>query len=359
MKYKIPLFITFSILQVLTSCQDDIKNLDDSDSKSTSTGLLTKSSVDIDGGTLPEVVVVASYTPRVIDDGEYWGGSNNYFDEYFDPRSWWKPIGNGGGGGGGGGGGSGDYNPPITPETVSLSEGLLRMFPKGSDLSKEDLEELNSEYKRMLVHCEFEAITQYMLNNNYCGGKINMRPPAVGSAGIDRRTGDLSFYGSDQINAANLSHEWIHLLQRLLRPDIWEDEFVFAANEGMMEFELVVFLDVIHYMTHGTFERLQPDSDFPSVEQWIENLDIDFPNKKQLKIFYMMWLVETFNDLSKGGDARRIPDKIVDINNYYVLCDRFFQYSRNYSARDFQVNASYGCSTLLEMLKIVAENCFN
>lgn len=62
---------------------------------------------------------------------------------------------------------------------MKLSGTLVNLFPKGTELSKEDLEKLNSEFNKMLVHCEYEALNKLLRDKNFSGGKIVLLPEDV------------------------------------------------------------------------------------------------------------------------------------------------------------------------------------
>lgn len=336
MKHQLYLFVgVFFLLVTLFSCQEDVENLDD-DINATLVPT-TKSVRDIDGGRLPEVVVFASYR-----DGNDGGGGG-------DNGDWWHPFPLGSGGGGSvypeGGGGGGAITPP--PLTVTLVKNLLDLFPKGSDLSKADLEKLNVEYKKMLNSCEYMALNNYLLTNNYLGGKVKMKPADVpGLVSIDTN-GTLTFYGSESVDATNLCHEWIHMCQQTLKPEACKHNL--PENEGMMEFEVAFFQDVMRYIKYGAIFGEEGVSRFPNSTSWASNL-IGIDNAK-LQIIYAAWIATTFPN-------RKIPKTIKDRLNYEVFCNAFFRYNIAYKNREFKYNYEYGVSSLEKMLNTVAEKCF-
>ena len=184
---------------------------------------------DIDGGELPEVIVTAHW-PRV--EGSDMDTDGHAPDENGSTRPWWEPPIEDVSGGGGGAGSS-----PI--DNVKLSTSLLKKFPGGSNLSKDDLIKLNEEYKRLLLDCVYKSIDNYISSHWGKTGKIKMSGMQQGLASIDSK-GNLNFYGSDQITATNLAHEWIHAYQMVFNPSCSS-----LSNEyaGMMEFDLALFQD--------------------------------------------------------------------------------------------------------------------
>lgn len=341
--YFLLLFILFYVF-VLSSCgKEEFAENDETDN---TIFMSIRPDGVIDGGTLPEVTVTGNYINP--SDGGWWYPP--FPNEPAGPPSP-PPLPTIVGGGGGG------TSPGKPLPTVKLTKDLVTLFPGGTTLSKADLEKLNSEFKRMMVHCEYEALNQFLKDNGYCAGKIQMNPPNVqGLVSIDLYTGNLNFYGNDAINAEHLCHEWIHLCQRGIN---WRSlDFELEDVEGMMEFELVVFQDVIHYMTHGTFERLQPETDFPAAQQWISNLSVSEERKTALKIIYGLWFVTTFNVNANPQEARRIPEIIRDIKTLNVLANDFFKYSSNYKNSNFELNNRYNYPALSSLLNVVNKHCF-
>lgn len=324
-----------SCLLIAPSCQENISESFNESNPS----LETKSMNDIDGGSLPEVVVCANFIDKEDGGGSggiggiggFWGDSGG--GDYY---GWWTP--DFGMGGGGGGGGSSSH----APVTVKLVESLIKLFPKNSNLSKADLEKLNSEYKRMLVHCEYKSINDYLLKHYNLKGSIKMGSATSRGLVSFASNGDLKFAGSDAIDATNLAHEWIHMCQEALKPGCVKD----TSFEGALEFELAVLQDVFHYKQYSSIDRLQPGAEFPETGSWVYNLDISNSN---LLIFYKPFIKELCNNADDVISGCNFPFL------YKSFADDFYKHNRNYQNKNLFFNSSYGYSNLKSIINLISD----
>lgn len=341
MKNLLPICYYWGILLcllVIPSCQEDIsESLSDPNPS-----LVTKSVSDIDGGSLPEVVVCANFIKE--DGGGGAGGSGGIGDwGNFDYNGWWTPFeGVAGGGIGGGGGGGSSHQSPVT---VKLAESLIKLFPKNSNLSKNDLEKLNNEYKRMLVHCEYKAINDYLLKNFNLQGSILMESATSQGLVAFTSKGDLIFKGSETIDATNMAHEWIHMCQEALMPGCVKN----PSYEGALEFELAVLQDVFHYKRHGTIDRLLPGTEFPDITSWTTNLVKDGAN---VRLLYKPFI----QSLSEDPDRTISGLNFTFFFNYFSKA--FFENNRSYMSRNLSYDPNYGYSNLKNIIALT-NNCFN
>lgn len=348
MNYQKTFIITIISLQIFSSCQDDIKDLDNTNPENRPTLLSTKSrDDDIDGGTLPEVVVTANrleYASDFDGSGGGGGGFGGGGSGWYDPQDWWYPplnddawshiI---------GGGGGGSYaNPP----QVTLSANLLKLFPKGSNLGESDLEKLNSEYKKMLEDCTYKALNQLLLDGNYSGSKIFYNPDGLGNAGINR-TGSLTFADAGSINSTNLAHEWTHLCQRYLRPDIWGDSQSFDKYYGMMEYELEVFKDIVWMLKYG--QSISQGEEVVPLDSWVNQIQMDKDSKGYLGLLYAFWLY--------GNFGQGVVPEHFNTAEYYQMSYYFFNKVPSNMNRGMKCEESYGVSTMETLLRQVYNNC--
>ena len=336
MKQRLSFFIIFWFLLIGFSCE--YENQEENDVRQDVIDLsLISAFRDIDGGELPEVTVTAHW-PRVEEPVPDIDPDGNMPDAS-DSRPWWEPPTGGEPAGGGGGHSSSIGN-------VILSTNLLKRFPGGSNLSKADLTKLNEEYKRLLLECVYNSIDNYISSHWRKSGQIKMYGSQIGLASLDSR-GNLNFYGSDQITATNLAHEWIHAYQMAFNPSSsnLSNEYV-----GMMEFELALFQDLICYAKSGYTSLSRGDGYFPGGSCWINSLKGSNRGRYYYEQGYMKWLESICVN-------NQLPVKIDQ--TMYLYWARVFGDHLGYSDKGYNFqNKEYGTKTLESLLDMAARNCF-
>lgn len=326
------------LLCIVFSCQQDLndvlleENVAALTSKSTEDG-------DIDGGTLPEVVVTASY-PLTF---QFAPGPNTSFIS--DPQPWWHelpPIDYSGPGGGNGG-----FHPIKTqPDSVKVVENLVKFFPKGTNFTKQQLEKLNIEYKKLMSNCIYKTIDDYISENGKFTGGINMRKEddSVGDASLDEE-GNLNIYGERNITDTNLAHEWIHLCQRAFKPERAKSDPEYV---GLMEFELALFQDMMGYAKNGENWAKRND-DVPPTQSWISS--IPFNLQRPVGDIYSRWLESMF----RNGFPTRI-----DLTSFMCYASLFGTHHLVYNKFGYNYyNKNYGVESINNLLQLISQNkCF-
>lgn len=298
---------------------------------------------DIDGGTLPEVVVTASYPVTF----QFAPGPNT--DMLWDPQPWWHdlpPIDYSGPGGGNGGNPQGDNK----PSSVKLAKNLIKFFPQGTKLTAQQLEKLNEAYKKMLSHCAYKVIDDYIAKNGLFRGSIVLKESggSIGLASLDPK-GNINFYGEENITATNLAHEWIHIYQIAFdhsRAPLG-DEY-----KGMMEFELALLQDIIVFAEDPRQLFHRDQTDIHQNCSWIRTLDVDYEEMDRIESLYRTWMIGLFY-------KKKFPDKMTEGLFTYFL-PHFEKYSRGYRNRDYEFNIEkYGVESINNILELISQSeCF-
>lgn len=330
------------LLCIVFSCQQDLndvlleENVAALTSKSTDDG-------DIDGGTLPEVVVTASY-PLTF---QFAPGPNTSFTS--DPQPWWHelpPIDYSGPGGGSGGNPPGDNK----PSSVKLAKNLIKFFPEGTKLTARQLEKLNEAYKKMLSHCAYKVMDDYIAKNGLFRGSIVLKESggSIGLASLDPK-GNLNFYGEENITATNLAHEWIHIYQIAFdhsRAPL-DDEY-----KGMMEFELALLQDIIVYAEDPEQLFHRDQTDIHQNSSWLRTLDVDSGEMMKIEAYYKAWLIILFYN-------KKFPDKMTE-KDFTLFLPYFENYSRTYRDRGYEFNIEkYSAESINTILGLISQSeCF-
>lgn len=334
MKQKKSLVIVFCMFLITFSCEYEIQEENENIHEMINLSS-TPAFFDYDGGELPEVTVTAHW-PLVEE-------SNMYPDEQApddnDSRSWWNPPTEDFPSGGG--------SSSSASGNVKLSTNLIKRFPAGSNLSEADLKKLNKEYKILLLDCVYKSIDDYISSHWNKSGKIKMSGIQQGLASIDSN-GNLNFYGSDQITATNLAHEWIHAFQMAFNPACSSLNNNYA---GMMEFDLAVFQDLICYAKNGYTSLTRNEGYFPEGSCWINSLNLSNRTRHHFEISYLAWLESICVN-------KQFPIRF-DQTMYLYWADIFGCYHRGYSGKGYNFqNKEYGTKSLESLIEVATSNCF-
>jgi len=209
----------------------------------------------------------------------------------------------------------------------SLQSQLKSLFPNGTtNLSPEDITNLNETFSHMNLDCMFNAITNYLTNNNIQLGSVSIDESMnFGNASISN-LGNLKFAGSWAITSNNLSHEWFHLGQRKMNT-------ISSSSDGYAEFEDWLFFDIKETIRVGAnFEA--SSHEFACYKSWV-GVGVDQPYKED----YRNWLRSITNDGTTFPTANTM--------GFYNFGPKFAE-TRGYTYMSFS-NTSYNPKTMFDL----------
>lgn len=164
-----------------------------------------------------------------------------------------------GGAGGTGGAGSGG----ITPTLKSI-------IGSNSNLNESQISKLDAIVQAIDLDCGngFRAIYNKLREDNVTFDNVEMRKPGSEgeSAGYDPKTGTLYFTSDEAILYVGFTHELFHLFQRNNGVQTITDQ-----NRGLLEFERVLFNDIVYYVNILKGGEFYQPGVKPKVGSWLFN----------------------------------------------------------------------------------------
>ena len=244
--------------------------------------------------------------------------------------------------GGGGGGGIGNLPKPGGKSTAYMSENLKKLFTDYDSIPKEGIELFNKALDETLKDCFYKQIFDYLVTQKKFG-TIVIKPNMIGLAGVKLGGNgfEIAEVSTESINARNLEHEMIHMVQIRYLPRTRTR----AKDGGMMEFERHLLQDLYRYMQIGG-DRENKDNQY----NWACWGEVGL-GRNAYKDEYMNWL-DTLTNWGAG-----IPTQIPE-GRFKAWSVTFGKYSRAYNeSNGYTYGLTWELTIPFIVNKVNAANC--